>query len=206
MTVNLKDIEKVFESISEKSVDFSMPAWDELPDLELYMDQVITLITKYLGGFSKVTENEKIITSSMINNYVKLGTIPPPIKKRYSRVHLAYLLMVCTLKQTLDMSTIQKLIPVGIPEERVQELYGYFAKNQKRAHKYLIKSIGDITEKVVINQDGSDADGTENLIMLIASTANIFKILTEYVADAVNTESEKDKEENTKAINSSDID
>lgn len=206
MTVNLKDIEKVFESISEKSVDFSMPAWDELPDLELYMDQVITLITKYLGGFSKVTENEKIITSSMINNYVKLGTIPPPIKKRYSRVHLAYLLMVCTLKQTLDMSTIQKLIPVGIPEERVQELYGYFAENQKRAHKYLIKSIGDITEKVVINQDGSDADGTENLIMLIASTANIFKILTEYVADAVNTESEKDKEENTKAINSSDID
>lgn len=200
MTVNLKDIEKVFESISEKSVDFSMPAWDELPDLELYMDQVITLITKYLGGFSKVTENEKIITSSMINNYVKLGTIPPPIKKRYSRIHLAYLLMVCTLKQTLDMSTIHKLIPVGIPEERVQELYGYFAENQKRAHKYLIKSIGDITEKVVINQNGAaETDGTENLIMLIASTANIFKILTEYVADAVNIESETDKEENNKA-------
>lgn len=201
MTVNLKDIEKVFESISEKSVDFSMPCWEELPDLELYMDQVITLITKYLGGFSKVTENEKIITSSMINNYVKLGTIPPPIKKRYSRVHLAYLLMVCTLKQTLDMSTIQKLIPVGIPEERVRELYGYFAENQKSAHKYLIKSIGDITEKVVINQDSSDADGTENLIMLIASTANIFKILTEYVADAINTKSEKDKEDKDKKEN-----
>ena len=75
----LNDIETKFKS-------YSLPKWDELPDIELYMDQIISLLEKYLKIYYETLGAEKTITSSMINNYVKLGTIPPPIKKRYSKI------------------------------------------------------------------------------------------------------------------------
>ena len=53
---------------------YEIPSWDELPCLDLYMDQVITLMEQYLSVYQK--ENVKLITPSMINNYVKLGVIP----------------------------------------------------------------------------------------------------------------------------------
>ena len=53
-----------------------IPCWNELPEIDLYMDQIIALMEKYLGSNSK----DKLITPSMINNYVKLGIVPPPIK------------------------------------------------------------------------------------------------------------------------------
>ena len=67
---------------------YHLPRWEELPDIELYMDQVITLIERYLAPLLEEAdeENNKIITSAMINNYVKLGIMPKPIKKRYERV------------------------------------------------------------------------------------------------------------------------
>lgn len=62
-----------------------IPLWNELPELDLYMDQIIVLMEKYLGS----TPKDKLITPSMINNYVKLGIIPSPTKKKYSKVHIA---------------------------------------------------------------------------------------------------------------------
>ena len=107
-----------FNEFEETFKEYSLPKWNELPDIDLYMDQVITIISKYLGIYYETIGEEKIITPSMINNYVKLGTVPAPVKKKYSKVHLAYLLILCTLKQTLDMATIQRLIPINIYQIR----------------------------------------------------------------------------------------
>ena len=75
-----------------------LPRWDELPDIDLYLDQVLTLLDKYLGPF--LPENGgHALTASMINNYVKLRIVPAPVKKRYGRVQLAYLLVIGLLKQ-----------------------------------------------------------------------------------------------------------
>ncbi|WP_288153450.1 DUF1836 domain-containing protein, partial [uncultured Sharpea sp.] len=56
--------------------------WQELPDFDLYMDQVIGLIEKSLS-FLKLNEDDKVVTSTMINNYVKAKLVTPPIKKKY---------------------------------------------------------------------------------------------------------------------------
>lgn len=76
-------MEKIKQQLKEWGAElesFRLPRWEELPDLELYMDQVITLIDRYL---SPVIQGEKhpLLTSSMVNNYVKLGLIPAPTKK-----------------------------------------------------------------------------------------------------------------------------
>ena len=92
----------------DKLERFDLPDWDSLPQLDLYMDQVILLLTQYLSPLERYGE-EKAITASIINNYVRMKVMPPPVKKRYSRVHLAYLIIICTLKQSLSISCIQRM-------------------------------------------------------------------------------------------------
>ena len=86
-----------------------LPRWDELPDIDLYLDQVLTLLDKYLGPF--LPENGgHALTASMINNYVKLRIVPAPVKKRYGRVQLAYLLVIGLLKQVLPIPDVKTLL------------------------------------------------------------------------------------------------
>ena len=103
-----------------------LPRWEELPDLELYMDQVLALIERYLGscaGFDR-----KGLTASMVNNYVKLGVMPPPVKKRYTRVHLAYLVMICLLKSSLPIEVIKKLLLRSIEQQSESAVYDDFCE------------------------------------------------------------------------------
>lgn len=101
-----------------------LPRWRDLPDLDLYMDQVLALINRYLGGYP--TFDSKGLTASMVNNYVKMGVLPAPVQKKYSRTHLSRLIMTCILKPTLPISSIQMLIssePDSLSEE---EFYDRF--------------------------------------------------------------------------------
>ena len=91
-----------------------LPRWNELPDFELYLDQVLNLLDKYLFPFVPC-EDPHIVTASMINNYVKLQLLPPPTKKKYNRSHLAHLIAIGVLKQTLSLPMIRILLDKGDP-------------------------------------------------------------------------------------------
>ena len=116
--------------------NFDLPDWDDLPQLDLYMDQVILLLTRYLAPLER-SGDEKTITASIINNYVRMKVMPPPVKKRYSRVHLAYLVMICILKQSLSISCIQRLLPEDRSEEAVRALYTDFVRQYRAASGFL---------------------------------------------------------------------
>ena len=83
--------------------------WDRMPEIYLYMDQVITYMHSQLSLFERTEENP-LLTSSMINNYVKSGVLERPEKKKYSRSHLAMLMVICMLKQVLSLQDISSLI------------------------------------------------------------------------------------------------
>lgn len=106
--------------------DFRLPGWDDFPVLPLYMDQVIYLMNRYLLPLPQEDE-QKPLTPAMINNYVKLGIIPRPVKKRYGRTHLAYLIMVCVLKRTVSTAEIKKLVPASLGEEEIKAVYEAFS-------------------------------------------------------------------------------
>lgn len=84
---------------------YRSPRWEQLPDIDLYMDQVLVILDKYLRIF-KDNEDEKIITSAMINNYVKQKITKPPVNKKYTRYHVAFLYVVCVLKNIVSLSDI----------------------------------------------------------------------------------------------------
>ena len=109
----------------------SLPGWEELPDIELYMDQVVALTNRYLGNQTK----DRMLTPSMVNNYVKMKVMPPPVKKKYSREHLVYLLVICTLKQVLPLSMVEQVLQQGLlrllPEQYLQQVHRYHRRRHR---------------------------------------------------------------------------
>lgn len=162
--------------------EYKMPAWDELPHIDLYMDQVIELVNSYLDIYRHFQGDSFEITRPMINNYVKLGMMPPPIKKKYSRIHLAYILIICTLKQTLNISTIQKILPAEISEEEVIYTYNSFVLNQKKAIDYVCEQV-EKTATPILKAENNNPQRTNDLILQVASSANLLKCLTEKIVD-----------------------
>ncbi|MBQ5858850.1 MAG: DUF1836 domain-containing protein [Peptococcaceae bacterium] len=111
---------------------YRLPRWEELPDIELYMDQVITLIERYLTPL--VWEHDsKVITPAMINNYVKLNIMPKPIKKRYERTHLAYLIVITILKQVILITEVKEGIFLQSKLCSIPEAYNIFCDMQEKA-------------------------------------------------------------------------
>lgn len=179
-----------FDFLESGLINNDLPKWEDFPDIELYMDQVISLITKYLDGYFKTIGSEKAITPSMINNYVKLGIVPPPKKKKYSRLQLAYLIMICTLKQTMDMATISKAVPVDAEPEYVREMYNRFVEIRHKAAVYVTESMRSFAEDAFGESVGTE-EGSNELLMSFATAANIFKMLTDNIIKGTEiTESE----------------
>lgn len=96
---------------AEDILNYHCPRWNELPEIELYIDQVVCFLQKNLIIFSK-DEDTQILTPSMINNYVKKKVIPPPVKKKYGRSHLAYLFVICVFKKFMNISEIGESISI----------------------------------------------------------------------------------------------
>ena len=101
-----------------------LPRWAELPDLALYMDQVLLLMARYLGACPGT--DARGLTASMVNNYVKLGVLPAPVKKRYGREHLATLVMICLLKPILPIASIRMLLDAQLKEQSLASCYDAF--------------------------------------------------------------------------------
>lgn len=180
MYIKKEKLVSAFTEIEHGMTNYSLPTWDMLPDIELYMDQVVSLVTKYLDVPSTTIVFNRPVTSSMINNYVKLGIIPPPKKKKYSKLHLAYLLIVCTLKQTLDMSTIQQIIPVELNEDDAKKTYDSFVRNQHTAFNYVFSQTRAVADPI-FTLEGNNQDRMNDLIMQVSVSANLFKLLAEKI-------------------------
>ncbi|MEG0360791.1 MAG: DUF1836 domain-containing protein [Longicatena sp.] len=125
-------IEKELATWSDSLLAFHLPRWEELPSFDLYMDQVITLLEGYLSIFFK-SEQDSILTSAMINNYVKLKLIPKAEKKRYSRVHLAYLIAITMLKQVLTITEVKEGIEYQSNISGLKEAFNLFCEEQEVA-------------------------------------------------------------------------
>ena len=90
--------------------NYKLPAWKELPDIGLYMDQVIALLGQYLDFIPMEDSKDKPVTPTTINNYVRLKVMPAPEKRKYYRVHIAFLIMIFTLKQGISINGLQQRI------------------------------------------------------------------------------------------------
>lgn len=108
-----------------------IPRWEELPNVDLYMDQILTFINGSLSeciNYSDEEDNKKnqILTKTMINNYVKNNILEPPVKKKYSKTQCAKLFVICILKQVFSMNEISNLINIALESTDIAHAYNSF--------------------------------------------------------------------------------
>lgn len=116
--------------------------WDSLPDLSLYMDQVVGYMSRQLIGGTP----EERLTSAMVNNYIKDGHLPRAEGKRYSKTHLAYLTLLCTLKTVLPVKDAGFLANFGGGED-IEETYGAFRNSLDDALTEVAERLPDEGER-----------------------------------------------------------
>ncbi len=107
--------------------------WENLPRIDLYMDQLLIIMHEELQGLW-VELSEGKISASMVNNYVKVKLVPAPVKKRYERKHICALLIVFVLKPILSMQDLNLLIPALLKEfsEDWSKLHAAFGEHLER--------------------------------------------------------------------------
>lgn len=160
--------------------EFRLPLWDEIPDLGLYMDQILVLLTQYLDYLPPEIKEEKVITSSTVNNYVRIKAMPEPVKKKYYRVHIAYLIMICTLKQSLSISTLQNLIPMGLSEDEVREIYSAYVAKHRATAQYFIEQVKAAATPILRDPELTDATSqTTDLIAAAAIAGGFARLMSE---------------------------
>ena len=175
MDYNTDFVKRKMDKWSNYIIDFELPAYKTLPSIGLYMDQVITLLSQYLGYLpnSNDINAEMFITANAINNYVRLGAMPAPVKKKYYANHIAYLIMICVLKPSLSISDISLLIPSNMNEAEIEEVYTRFVEIHKASSVKLISHLRDIAGTPETDQDVIE------LIVTSAVTTSMCKRFTE---------------------------
>jgi hypothetical protein len=153
---------------------YSLPTWEMLPDMELYMDQVISLVNRYLSLIPQ-DETDPVITASAVNNYVRLRMMPAPERKRYSCRHMACVIMICALKQSLTLAEIQRILPRDMSEENVRQVYNDFAARMTATSALFINQVESIAQQVLSPEDEY---GCESLILHSAVSSVLYKLLT----------------------------
>ena len=141
----------------------SLPLWNELPDIELYMDQVISLMQKYL---SPILISGDVLTPAMINNYVKQGVLPAPVKKRYTKEHIARLIVICLMKRQLPIPTVSKLMELQTSVLGIDGFYELF-------REMFISAACDGAKSIISTAD------TANCLMELAVTSAAHHAVTE---------------------------
>ena len=166
----------------EKNLEsYQLPRWELLPDLGLYMEQVVTLLKTYLS-YLPAEEADPVITPAAINNYVRKKIMPMPVKKKYYRSHIAYLVMICTLKQSLTIPTLSELIPNDIPEEEVKGIYTSYRNRHRIASEYFIEQVRIIASPILHHDESRAAasvDDANDLITTYAVLSGLSGLLAE---------------------------
>lgn len=111
--------------LSQKRPD----SWADLPDIPLYMDQVVSYLSRQLISF----EEGDGLTSAMINNYIKDGLLARANGKKYDQEHLAYLTAISAMKQVLSVREMRTLIAIGQEGRDSKRLYDFFCQTLDEA-------------------------------------------------------------------------
>ncbi len=166
----MDNIKETLEKWLNELNHFSFRSYEELPDIELYMDQVVTYLEKQLMIF-RTSSLDKQITPSMINNYVKGEVVTAPISKKYNREHLAAIQEVITLKQVLSIAEVKQILDERYKNaDTKSDIFNFF--NQSNIEK--ISQSVEEAFKYLNTIDDNDTNALIQLALNFALTANAY--------------------------------
>ncbi|WP_085991415.1 DUF1836 domain-containing protein [Oceanobacillus senegalensis] len=192
-------MENLRELMKELNLDTHLTV-DEIPDLDLYMDQVIQLFeNKY--ATTKRNENEKILTKTMINNYAKGKLFFPVKNKKYAKEHIMLISMIYQMKSTLSINDIKQTLArlnLKITEQgfELEDLYkSYVAMNERNVNRFY-KDSNQMDQE--INDEIPDEKDSQYIkqLLLVASFAhmsNVYRKAAEKIVDDIEIHEQEEK-------------
>lgn len=154
------------DNIGDLTEQISFPPYDDFPDIELYMDQVIDFLSRSRTSF----RNEKL-SSAMVNNYIKAEILPRANGKKYSREHLTQLAVIIRLKQILSVNDTGALIKAYKDGKSDREFFDGFRYLVIKSFDEILEMIRDTNEPAV------------NFAMRLAAQSYVNKVVCEYFID-----------------------
>ncbi len=171
---------------AKNTKEYNAVEWDRLPEIYLYMDQVLTYMDKQLRLFER-NSSASLLTSSMINNYVKDDVLPRPEQKKYSREHLALLMVICMLKQVLSIQDVSWLIKTLLKDASQNDMYDRFCSAQSAALK-------EVCERVETAAPQGEAELTR-LAIELSIEANARRTASERILSELSAAAQREKSE-----------
>ncbi len=184
------------------SLDYIYP--EDIPTIELYMDQITTFMDKQLAG-NKRHEDDKILTKTMINNYSKNDLLPPSDKKKYSSDHIILLIYIYYMKNFLSINDIERLLKPMTDKYfqtdsgiSMSDIYADLFKLEQEYGVKVRESINDIYE-IASSQFEADDDYLKTFAMITMLSYDIYakKQLVEKMIDSLLKNPEKSKTKDT---------
>lgn len=192
MTIDTKNLlNSIVESLNR--IDYIKP--EDVPEIELYMDQVTTFMNSKLKNTTRNPQEDKILTKTMINNYAKNDLLPPPIKKKYSKDHMLLLIFIYYFKGILSINDIQKLLkPITEKnfdtdsefklEEIYNEVFGMEKEQVENTKKDVIRKFRDAEESFTeAPENEKDFLKFFSLISMLSFDVYVKKLLIEKMLD-----------------------
>ena len=159
MEKELQELKKEIRKLMK--LDFVHP--EDIPDMEMYMEQVLEFMDKELSNNVR-DEEEKTLTKAMINNYTKNKLLPPPVKKRYTRDHLIYLIYIYYMKGVMSISDVQKLMETLQKDDMTSEkLYSIYKKTFDMEKFQYFNVESSVAKSVAITEKRVPKDEDEQL-------------------------------------------
>lgn len=201
MTIDTNDIlNSILESLSR--IDYIKS--DEIPNIDLYMDQVTTFMDDQLAS-TKRYDDDKILTKTMINNYAKNNLLPPPLKKKYSKDHVLFLIFIYYFKNILSIRDIETIL-TPLKEKyfssdeglQLSEIYEEICRMEKERVEPLKETVTSAYEKAsgafADLPEGADADELRLFAFICSLSFDVYlkKAMIEKIIDQL-TEKNSEK-------------
>ena len=170
--------------------------WNRLPDIGLYMDQVLTLMDRQLA-FYRRGDDDRLLTQPMINNYTKDGLLPRASDKKYTQGHLALLSVLCSLKPVLSISDLSVLLKNTQLDADEKKIYEFFLKAQGDSIDSVRKDLNPEIDGLLnaAADDGLTADTYKHEMALMALRmaveARVRIMMTQKILDLIAAEEKK---------------
>ena len=175
--MNKETLETLVEKESQKSSIMSK----DIPDLDLYMDQIMTLFEIHLANHKK-NEDDKLLTKTMINNYSKAKVITPVKGKKYTKEQIIQMLIIYQLKNNLSIQEIKELLtPIYESDTDLSLLYDHFIDIKQVMNQQLQKLIQQILEDFNLQ-----IENQEDFFLLVASLSSLSHSLTNIAEALIN--------------------
>ena len=169
---------------------------EDIPELDLYMDQVIQLFEKKLSS-SKRNEEDKVLTKTMINNYAKAKLLMPIKNKKYSKEHLILMSLIYDFKVALLISDIKLLLDEIVKgyendeEYNIRELYLDYLNNCSEDNEEIEKYLNEKVEKIFKGSDKEDFKEKFLLVSTMINMSNVYRKIGEKLIDKYFREGEE---------------